>query len=281
MSRSALLDLLPDLSQGRPHQHPAREPGFEPLVLEANSHEEFSSLGMPAGFTAASADHAPEIDPFADPLSGFEDVSEQQPLDLPDIDIDAADLPGGLSAEEPIDILGEAAMDLGETDALPPADITPPAGGEEPAGGDVGIAAHELLEASHRADIAELEAAHRDEIDRLVSTAIPKIREDVTAAIAAELVPLLVNRIRADVVDKTLQALASEVTGLLEDNDAVRFELHGPQALLSGFMEKWNGDAASVKLVAGNSPDLVAHVDRTVIATRLSEVDRLFEEAMA
>jgi len=46
-------------------------------------------------------------------------------------------------------------------------------------------------------------------------------------------------------------------------------------------MDKWSGDASQVRLVPGNEIDLVVRVERSVLATRLSEVDRLLQEAMS
>lgn len=270
MSRSALLHLLPDFSEAQPRPAPSREPGFEPLVHEALSRDEFTTLDMPAGFTGL------DPDPFAEPEDPFADIgsdTDTSELDLPDLEADVDDLPDPFGGEPGLDSLYEPEA------ALPPADRPEPDQGFGET--DDGVPAHEMLEEAHRAEIERIEAAHREALDHLVTTAIPKIKEDVVAAIAADLAPLLAGRIRADIVSHTLDSLAAEVAALLEDTDAVGFELRGPENLLSAFMDKWSGDASQVRLVPGNEIDLVVRVERSVLATRLSEVDRLLQEAMS
>jgi len=75
--------------------------------------------------------------------------------------------------------------------------------------------------------------------------------------------------------------LQQKIIELLDDSSALTFELRGPEYLVSAFLDSWSGDASQVKAVAGDGVDLVARVDRTVVATRLSELDRLIEEAAA
>jgi hypothetical protein len=270
LSRSALLHLLPDFSEAQPRPAPSREPGFEPLVHEALSRDEFTTLDMPAGFTGLNAD------PFAEPADPFADIGSAMDageLDLSGLEADVDDLPDPFGGEPGLDSLYES-----ET-ALPPADLLDLDQGS--GGAEDGAAVREMLEEAHRAEIERIEAAHREALDHLVTTAIPKIKEDVVAAIAADLAPLVSGRIRADIVTDTLDSLVAEVTALLEDTDAVGFELRGPEGLLSAFMDKWSGDASQVRLVPGSEIDLVARVGRSVLATRLFEIDRLLQEAMS
>lgn len=286
MSRSDLLDLLPDFSSGRRRQAPPRAAGFEPLVQDAGSREGFTSLGMPAGFPGLSEE--PDFGGAADPFAGDAalvpeiDLGEEPPsLDLSDLASDEPDPFAGLTTEEPVDLIDEPLSD--ETgDLAPDMTVREDIGlDEEPEDTGTGIAAHELLEAAHRAELNDLETAHRKEIGELVSERIPRLRDEVAEAIAAELAPILAACLREDQVDKTLNALVAEVASVLGDTNAVGFELRGPQELLSAFQEKWSDESAPAKLVPAEGMDLVARIDKTVISTRLSELDRLIQEVLS
>jgi len=286
LSRSALLDLLPDFSSGGRRQPPPRAPGFEPLVQDAGSREGFTSLGMSAGFSGLSVepDFGGAADPFGDQPALMPEIdmgAEPPSLDLSDLAPEEADPTGGLGTEAPIDLIDEPFTDeAGETfpDLAAQEDMVLDEESEETA---TGIAAHELLEAAHRAELNDVETAHRKEIEDLVSTRIPNLRNEVAEAIAAELAPLLASCLREEQVAKTLDALVAEVAAVLEDTEAVAFELRGPQHLLSAFEEKWSDGSAPVKLVPADSMDLVARIDKTVISTRLSEIDQLIQEALS
>jgi len=293
LSRSALLDLLPDFSSGGRRQAPPRAPGFEPLVHDAGTREEFSTLGMPAGFSGISggSELGGTIDPFAEELGLMPeiDIGEEPPsLDLSDLAPDEPGLDGGLSTEEPVDLMEEPVdlmgePSIGETEDIP-SDLPVQENVELDEEADEnanGIAAHELLEAAHRAELNDVETAHRVEMEELISSRIPKLRDEVAEVIAAELAPLLATCLREEQVSKTIDALVAEVTSALHDSDAVGFELRGPQELLSTFEEKWPDGDAPVKLVPSDGVDLVARIDKTVISTRLSEVDRLIQEALS
>lgn len=283
MARSNLLDLLPDFSEHRPTQPPQVPPGFEPLVHAALSKEEFSALDMPVGFTGISPESEPEIevDPFAD-LAGDEtgdfgaldDLSPLADPDLPGLD---ADLPG-LS----MDIDTEAAAPDLLPEALPELDLELPAMNAKE---DVGLAAaetlpgHDALEAAHREEIERLQEAHREALDSLLNEAIPNAKREIADAIAEDLAPLLTGRIRASMVESTLQALTRKITEVMDDASAITFDLRGPEYLISAFQDAWSGDAAQIRPIPDDGVDLVARIDRTVIATRLSEFDRLIGEA--
>jgi hypothetical protein len=286
LSRSALLDLLPDFSSGGRRQAPPRAPGFEPLVQDAGSREEFSALGMPSGFPGLSAE--PETDAVIDPFSEEPGLmpeidmgEESPPLDLSDLAPAESDPAAGLNTEEPIDLMEEVPVEE-------PGDTAPDFPDQEEIGLDeeseetaTGIAAHELLEAAHRAELNDIETAHRREIEELVSSRIPKLRDEVVETLAGELAPLLATCLREEQVARTLDVLVGEVTAALRDSGAVSFELRGPQNLLTAFEEKWPEESAPVKLVPADGVDLVARIDKTVISTRLSELDRLLQEALS
>lgn len=286
MSRSALLDLLPDFSNGGRRQPPPRATGFEPLVQDAGSREEFSALGMPSGFPGLSAE--PELGALADPFAEDPglmpeiDMGEQPPsLDLSDLAPAESDPAGGLSTEEPIDLMDEPSADDADDVAPDFPDQESILLDEEAEETAAAVAAHELLEAAHRAELNDVETAHRKEMEELVSSRIPKLRDEVVEAVAAELAPLLATCLRAEQVARTLDVLVAEVASALRASDALGFELRGPQELLAAFEEKWTDDGAPVTLIPGDGVDLVARIDKTVISTRLSEVDRLIQEALS
>jgi len=287
LSRSALLDLLPDFSSGGRRQAPPRPPGFEPLVEDAGMREGFSTLGMSSGFPglAGEPDFAAGADPFAETpgLMPEIDIGDEPPsLDLSDLAPAESEPGAGLGTEAPIDLMEEPFPEDAAAGPVPELgagqDLAPDDDPDETA---TGITAHELLEAAHRAEINDIETAHRKEMEELVSVRIPGLRDEVAEVIAAELAPLLATCLRDEQVTKTLDALVAEVKSALADTDAVGFELRGPQALLEAFEEKWPEGGAPVKLVAADSVDLVARIDKTVISTRLAEVDRLIQEALS
>jgi hypothetical protein len=286
VARSGLLNLLPDFSEGQtaPRQHPS---GFEPLVHAALSKEEFSTLGMPVGFMGAGPGAEPEseIDPFAelagtetgdlDDLGGFADLTAPD-TDRPDLEGELADILGGLESPEMA------------SDSLEPLSAETDMAGPSLAGLDDvdiaaadAIAAHEALEAAHREEIERLQEAHREALNSLLTEAIPKVKQEVADALATDLAPLMAGRLRAGLVDTTLEALRQKMAELLDDASALSFDLRGPEYLISAFLDAWSGDASQVRAIADDGVDLVARIDRTVIATRLSELDRFIEEAVA
>ena len=280
MSRSALLDLLPDFSQGGRRSAPPRAQGFEPLVDEAQSREGFSTLGISSGFTGFPPEPefgAPDVfggEP--EMLSDIDFGAESPALDLAGMGIDEGDFAGaGLSTEASVDMMEE------------PADEDDFDGGDgfgsqmEYEQDATGITAHELLEAAHRAEINDIEVAHRSQMEELVSATIPKLRADIVDTIADQLAPLLSGVLREAHLAKTLDALSARITRLLEDSEAVGFELRGPEVLLSAFSERWPEGSVSPKLVPADGVDLVARIDKSVVATRLAEVDRLIQEALS
>ncbi|MFZ2102079.1 MAG: hypothetical protein WAU86_16095 [Oricola sp.] len=280
MSRSALLDLLPDFSRGGRRSAPPRAHGFEPLVEDAQSRERFSTLGMSSGFTG----FPPEPD-FGGPdifggepelLSDIDLGVETTALDLAGMGIDDGDFAGGgLSTEASVDLMEKPAADV---DFAGVDGFGPQVEYEEEA---TGITAHELLEAAHRAEINDIEVAHRGQMEEFVSATIPKLRADIVDTIADQLAPLLSGYLREAHLAKTLDALSARIAKLLEDSEAVGFELHGPKDLLSAFSERWPEGSVPPKLVPADGVDLVARIDKSVVATRLAEVDRLIQEALS
>lgn len=286
MARSSLLDLLPDFSEHRPAQRQPTPPGFEPLVHAAFSKEEFTALGMPIGFTGVAPDPEPvlDADPFADlsgahtdPLGDLDDLAPAgDDLGLPDLDGELADSAAELDAPGPeLDLSSELALEPGA--GLPGIDASDDI---DIAAADA-IAAQDAIEEAHREEIERLQEAHREAMNALLNEAIPNAKREIAEALAADLAPLLAGRIRADFVETTLQALSRKVAEVLEDASAVSFDLRGPEHLISAFLETWTGDAAQIRPIPDDGVDLLARIDRNVIATRLSDFDRLIEEATA
>jgi hypothetical protein len=283
VARSGLLNLLPDFSEGQtaPRQHPS---GFEPLVHAALSKEEFSTLGMPVGFMGGGNPRAkstpsrswPEPKPAISTISADLPTLTAPDTDRPDLEGELADILGGLESPE---MASDSLEPLSaETDMASPSlagldDV-------DIAAADA-IAAHEALEAAHREEIERLQEAHREALNSLLTEAIPKVKQEVADALATDLAPLMAGRLRAGLVDTTLEALRQKMAELLDDASALSFDLRGPEYLISAFLDAWSGDASQVRAIADDGVDLVARIDRTVIATRLSELDRLIEEAVA
>ena len=286
MASSSLLNLLPDFSESEPapRRHPS---GFEPLVGAALSREEFSTVGMQVGFMGLGEDTPSEdfTDPFAETAEA--EAGDLDDLgDLADLTTDDSGLPG--LQDELADVLGELGSPepdfdfpgspLGDTEEPMPAE---PGLDEIDIAAADAIAAQEALETAHREEIERLQQEHREAMGALIDTSLPKMKQEVAEAIASDLAPLMAGRIRAGLVDQTIAALQNKIVELLDDSSVLTFELRGPEHLVSAFLDTWSGDASQVKAVAGDGVDLVARIDRTVVATRLSELDRLIEEAAA
>lgn len=286
MARSSLLTLLPDFSEGQSAPR-HRAPDFEPLVGAALSKEEFSSLGMPVGFMGLGEDTASDVlaDPFAEmgetdagTLDDLGDLADLTPggSELPDLQDELADVLGDL--EIPDTDMDSLASSAGEPEQ--PASSAPGLDDIDIAAADA-IAAQEALETAHREEIERLQQEHRDALGTLLETALPKAKQEIAETIASDLAPLMAGRIRAGLVEKTVAALQGKIVELLDDASALTFELRGPEYLVSAFLDSWSGDASQVRAIADDGVDLVARIDRTVVATRLSELDRLIEEAAA
>ena len=280
MSRAKLFDVLPDLMTGPPPRREARAPGFEPLVAEAAGRPDFVPIDMSAPFTGATEPDPLQADPLQ-VLAGDADLSKV--IDL-DIDFDGPALePLGQPVDEPMPgesdpVMPAAAPDLPDVpdlSGLPGLPESAPAIPAETAPADAAAGA------AHNDEIARLETVYQMALHDIVDTAIPKVREDITAAIAGELAPLVATRIRGSLADHMVSALVAEVSELLVDSDAVSFELKGPERLLLSFREQWADDNPPVRLVAADTVDLVAKVGRTVLATRLADVDRLLDGVAA
>ncbi|WP_370321225.1 hypothetical protein [Oricola sp.] len=283
MASSSLLNLLPDFSEGQsaPRRHPS---GFEPLVGAALSKEEFSTLGMSVGFIglgdATPTEDSP--DPFAE--AGEAEAGDLD--DLADLTSDDSGLPG--LQDELADVLGELEAPMPDLDfpGSPVGELEEPIP-SEPGLDDIDIAAADAiaaqgaLETAHKEEIERLQQEHREAMDALLDTALPRMKQEVAEAIASDLAPLMAGRIRAGMFDQTIAAMQQKIIELLDDSSVLTFELRGPEHLVSAFLDTWSGDASQVRAVAGDGVDLVARIDRTVIATRLSELDRLIEEAAA
>lgn len=283
MASSSLLNLLPDFSEGQsaPRRHPS---GFEPLVGAALSKEEFSTLGMSVGFIglgdATPTEDSP--DPFAE--AGEAEAGDLD--DLADLTSDDSGLPG--LQDELADVLGELEAPKPDLDfpGSPVGELEEPIP-SEPGLDDIDIAAADAiaaqgaLETAHKEEIERLQQEHREAMDALLDTALPRMKQEVAEAIASDLAPLMAGRIRAGMFDQTIAAMQQKIIELLDDSSVLTFELRGPEHLVSAFLDTWSGDASQVRAVAGDGVDLVARIDRTVIATRLSELDRLIEEAAA
>lgn len=275
MARSSLLELLPDYSEHRPARLRQGPAGFEPLVHAALSKEGFSALDMPVGFTGL----APEAEP--DPLAAFDDdgAGELGTLDGLEVadDSDFPDLTGDLA-----DLSRE--VDASEAEIAPPPAPQPEQAASpelddfDTAAADA-IAAQDALETAHREEIERIQAAHREALESLLKEAIPRAKQEIADALAADLAALLTGRLRAGFVMTAIDALSRKVSEVLDDASAVSFDLRGPEYLISAFLETWKGDAAQIRTIPDDSVELVARIDRAVIATRLSEFDHMIEEA--
>jgi hypothetical protein len=263
LSRFSLLHLLPDFSDSVPVLATRRDPGFEPLVRDALERNVFSSIHVPNGFAGLAADSYIVDDPFED----FENPLMMEP----ETDILSA-VDGG---EDP-----SFATDLHDLN-LPAAALGPDSLVGDTAFEDDGIAVNELLEASHREEIDRLETAHREALDNFLSTAISKAKDEVIDTIASELAMLLAERIRADIVEDTMGALTDAVRAIVEDTGAIGFELRGPENLILDFQARWPSDGARITTVAADIPDLVVRIEKSVISTRLAEVDQIVQEAVS
>lgn len=282
MARSDLMSLLPDFTETRPEQ-PRRHaaPGFEPLVHAALDREEFTSLDMPMGFFAPMESDEPGIgdDPFAD--LAMPELGQDPALgELPDLVDSGGDEEGDLG-DELANLLGDIGDSLRSPEFARPAPL-PVTGLEDVdlSAADA-IAAQEALEAAHREEIDRLNGEHREAMRTVMDEALPKAKQEILDALSAELGPLMAGRLREGFVRTSLDALAGQLAELLDDGSALSFDLHGPEYLISAFVEDWSGDANQIRAVPSDGVDLIARIDRTVIATRLSEFDRLMQEAVA
>ncbi|TCD16209.1 hypothetical protein E0D97_01895 [Oricola cellulosilytica] len=146
---------------------------------------------------------------------------------------------------------------------------------------ETAAAARDGVTSSHAAVVEEMENSHNSAVSRLVSSSIPKLREEIVQSISDELAALIAGHIRAAIAERMLTAITKEIRGLLSDGAAISFELRGPEALIATFREQWSEEGVEIRTVLAESVDLVARVDQAVLATRLAEVDRLLQECAA
>lgn len=291
MSRSSLFEFLPDLSGDAPPRRRARGEGFEPLVAEASGRPEFSAIDVNACFTE------PEPLPPEEPGGVILDT-EDLLAELGELG-ELGDLDG--HSDEHDDHSGLSSVDQGLHHHLhhAPADEEPPAApffneDGDPGGAalaspsdtnaplaDAAAVAPDALAVSHSAELEEQERSHNSTVNKLVSSSIPKLREEIIQSISEELAALVSGHIRVAIAERMLAAITDEIRRLLSDGDAVSFELRGPEALIATFREQWSEDDVEIRTVLAESVDLVARVDQAVVATRLSEVDRLLQECAA
>lgn len=278
MARSSLMSLLPDFAEEKPAPPVYSAPGFEPLVHAASSKEEFSSLDMPIGFMGLepATDTETEIDPFAaTPLADDGEIGDFEDLDIGSLE--DLDLPG----LDDIPAAGAAGPSVPDLPQHPAGDLPAETGLDDidQAAAD-GLAAQSALEEAHREEIERLQMAHREALDLLLKESLPKAKQEIVETLASELAPLLAGRVREGLVEQSVAALSDMVSRLLDDTAAVTFDLHGPEHLVLAFQNAWEGDAAQINPMPDESIDLVARIDKTVIATRLAEADRLIAEAL-
>lgn len=289
MSRSALMHALPDLGERQPAPVKSRSSVFEPLVVRASRVDEFEPLS-PAGEPVASDDW-PDLggDLLQDEASEFGSELEADPFaatpEPGGFDDFAAEIDAIPSAAGPLDF---AEAEQAEEPALEPlaedpfAASLPSFGEETEAPGPVGEPAAAPDEsAALKEEIEQLESAHQAAMAELVSGAIPRLKEEIVSELAGQIAPILARHLRAGAVSKAVAALTTELHGILADCEATKFELHGPQELLAAFEAVWDDPDTTFKKVSAQQPDLVARIDKTVVATRLGEFDRLIGEVLA
>lgn len=133
----------------------------------------------------------------------------------------------------------------------------------------------------HAAEIAALRA----EMETIAAQSIPQaiaarsadIAEAIAVDVAEVLVPLLDETIRAQVLER----LANEIRGVLELDNSGQISVSGPEGLVTALCDILGGDAERISVNHVEQFDIEVEVDRTKLATRLSDWSNALKESLA
>lgn len=153
-------------------------------------------------------------------------------------------------------------------------------------------AARAQLEARHAAELeAEAQryaaqlAALRAEMEAITAKSIPQavaarsgdIAEAIAGDVADVLAPLLEQAVRA----RVLEQLVSEIRSVLELDNSGHIKVSGPEGLVTALCDILGGDAERISVNHVEQFDIEVEVDRTRLATRLSEWSNTLKESLA
>jgi uncharacterized protein with gpF-like domain len=184
------------------------------------------------------------------------------------MDIDLSAEPG-VFADEPDTGMGVDLLQASDTDEYPTANdleagaqTTPP----------------DTTQDDVREEIDRIEAVYQAALQDMIETALPRAREQIVDAVLDQLAPFLTRHVRDSMADRMISAMMAEISEALESQDAVSFELTGPESLLQRFREQWPDENRPAKLAVSDDIDLVARIGKSVLMTRLAEIDRTLQE---
>jgi hypothetical protein len=142
-------------------------------------------------------------------------------------------------------------------------------------------AEREAVAKRHAAEIAALRA----EMETVAAQSIPKAiaarSADIADAIASDVAEIL-----APVMDQTIRArvlerLAGEIRGVLDLDNAGKVSVTGPEGLVTALCDILGADADRIVVSHSGQFDIEVEVDRTRLATRLSDWTKAVEESLA
>jgi hypothetical protein len=146
-------------------------------------------------------------------------------------------------------------------------------------------AEHEAaLQAERKRYAEELQALARsfgDEAGATIAARLAEIERGVGEHVSAAVARLLGGILSGDLQRRSLDSLAKAIAAAVDDADAVRIEVRGPQSLFSGLSTALAGHAASLHHVEADGFDLSVTIDGTVFETRLSEWSAILSEVLS
>ncbi|EDQ34597.1 hypothetical protein HPDFL43_00330 [Hoeflea phototrophica DFL-43] len=133
----------------------------------------------------------------------------------------------------------------------------------------------------HAAEIAalraEMETLAAQSIPQAIATRSAGIAEAIAADVAEILVPLLDETVRS----LLLERLANEIHSVLALDNSGKITVSGPEGLVTTLCEILGGDAERISVNHVEQFDIEVEVDRTTLATRLSDWSNALKESLA
>lgn len=147
------------------------------------------------------------------------------------------------------------------------------------------------LEAAHREEIERQTERHRRDLDdmfaRLGEAMAREVCERLDATVSRvndlasdALARLVASVMEEDVRQRSCEALAATVLATLQNAEALRIDIRGPLAMFEAFRTALGETALELAYTEDSQPDLVVHIDETVLQTRLAEWASAIAEAL-
>lgn len=136
------------------------------------------------------------------------------------------------------------------------------------------LAHEEAIEAERRKNAEEAQAflaSLGEDVGKTIAERIDRMEADVTELVGAAVTRIIGNLLAGDLRQRSLEALARTVSASIDDTDAVRINVRGPQSMFEALRAALGHHAEHLDFAEASGFDLTVTIDDAVFETRMAE----------